>query len=71
MGERKEGDRRLGEMMKDKKKEAHSNHKWLSYAIIAFNQAAAICLDFYSKPQPHFAALVCYYPTYLPNPKVS
>lgn len=28
-------------------------------------------MDFYSKPQPHFAALVCYYPTYLPNPKVS
>ncbi|USW56104.1 Putative NTF2-like domain superfamily protein [Septoria linicola] len=40
-----------------------------SYAIVAFNQAAATCLDFHVSPQPKLAALVCYYPNHLPSPK--
>ncbi|KAI7119644.1 carboxymethylenebutenolidase [Hortaea werneckii] len=40
-----------------------------NYAIIAYGEAASICLDFYVKPQPHLVALVAYYPTKIDNPK--
>ncbi|EMC95770.1 hypothetical protein BAUCODRAFT_71739 [Baudoinia panamericana UAMH 10762] len=40
-----------------------------NYAIIAYGDAAAICLDAHIKPQPHLAALIAYYPTTIPNPK--
>jgi len=39
-----------------------------SYAIIAYGDAATVCLDVAQKPMPHCAALVCYYPTSIPNP---
>ncbi|PPJ59698.1 hypothetical protein CBER1_09032 [Cercospora berteroae] len=42
-----------------------------TYSIIAFNQAAAVCLDFHLKPQPKINSLICYYPNHLPSPKAS
>jgi hypothetical protein len=36
--------------------------------IEAFGDAAALCLDFHIKPQPHLAALIAYYPTVIPKP---
>ncbi|KAK0283647.1 hypothetical protein LTR35_006106 [Friedmanniomyces endolithicus] len=39
-----------------------------NYAILAYGDAAAACLDHHIKPQPHLAALVAYYPTTIPNP---
>lgn len=39
------------------------------YAIIAYGAAAATCLDICTKPQPHLAALIAYYPTTIANPK--
>jgi len=38
------------------------------YGVIAYGDAAAICLDVATKPMPHCAALVCYYPSQIPNP---
>ncbi|KAI7253051.1 hypothetical protein KC335_g15328, partial [Hortaea werneckii] len=40
-----------------------------NYAIIAYGEAASICLDACVKPQPHLVALVAYYPTKIDNPK--
>lgn len=40
-----------------------------SYALIAYGDAAAVCLDVHIKPMPHLCALVCYYPTTIPSPK--
>lgn len=37
--------------------------------IAALGKAAAECLDHHTKPQPHLAALIAYYPSTLPNPK--
>ena len=42
-----------------------------SYAIVAFHAAASTCLEYHLKPQPKLAALICYYPTSVPSPKVS
>lgn len=42
-----------------------------TYSIIAFNQAAAVCLDFHLKPQPKLNSLICYYPNHLPSPKAT
>ncbi|KAF2402179.1 carboxymethylenebutenolidase [Trichodelitschia bisporula] len=39
-----------------------------SYGIIAYGEAAALCLDIASKPLPHCAALICYYPSTIPKP---
>lgn len=39
------------------------------YAILAYGDAAAECLDFYVKPQPGCVALIAYYPTTIPSPK--
>lgn len=39
------------------------------YGIIAYGDAATVCLDIATKPMPHLAALVCYYPTHIPAPK--
>ena len=39
------------------------------YAIIAYGDAAAVCLDYHIKPQRHLIALVAYYPTTIPSPK--
>lgn len=41
-----------------------------SYALIAFGDAAAECLDFYASPQPHCTALIAYYPTSISSPKI-
>jgi hypothetical protein len=38
------------------------------YAIIAYGDAATLCLDIATKPMPHCVALICYYPTKIPNP---
>lgn len=38
------------------------------YAIIAYGDAAATCLEVLAKPQPHLAALIAYYPTSIANP---
>lgn len=40
-----------------------------NYAIVAYGDAAAACLEAYIKPQPHLAALIAYYPTTIPNAK--
>lgn len=37
------------------------------FAIIAYGDAAAICLRAVLKPLPHLCALICYYPTSLPS----
>ncbi|EME42768.1 hypothetical protein DOTSEDRAFT_176049 [Dothistroma septosporum NZE10] len=42
-----------------------------SYAILSYASAAADCLDYHLKPQPHLAALIAYYPTHIPSPKAS
>jgi len=39
-----------------------------SFAIIAYGDAATVCLDIAVKPMPHCVALVCYYPTKIPHP---
>jgi hypothetical protein len=39
-----------------------------AYALIAYGDAAAICLDVAVKPLPHCCALICYYPTSIPHP---
>ncbi|KAK3114763.1 hypothetical protein LTR53_006580 [Teratosphaeriaceae sp. CCFEE 6253] len=39
-----------------------------NYAIVAYGEAAALCLDHHIKPQPHLVALVAYYPTNIPSP---
>ncbi|GAB7355432.1 hypothetical protein MBLNU459_g5942t1 [Dothideomycetes sp. NU459] len=40
-----------------------------SYALIAYGDAAAVCLELCAKPMPHMVALVAYYPTTIPSPK--
>jgi len=39
------------------------------FAIIAYGDAAAACLDICIKPMPHLAALIAYYPSRIPSPK--
>ncbi|KIW05527.1 hypothetical protein, variant [Verruconis gallopava] len=39
-----------------------------AYALVAYGDAATICLDVATKPMPHCCALICYYPTSIPHP---
>jgi len=38
------------------------------YGIVAYGDAATVCLDVATKPMPHCCALVCYYPSTVPHP---
>ena len=38
------------------------------FAIVAYSDAAAVCLDIATKPLAHCCAFVCYYPTTIPHP---
>lgn len=40
-----------------------------TYALVAYGEAATVCLKAAIKPIPKMCALVAYYPTVLPNPK--
>ena len=37
----------------------------------AYASAAAACLEAYTKPHPHLAAVIAYYPTTIPSPKTT
>jgi hypothetical protein len=37
------------------------------YAIVAYGDAASLCLDACTKPMPKLVAVVAYYPPYMPN----
>ncbi|KAK3656187.1 hypothetical protein LTR22_009894 [Elasticomyces elasticus] len=39
-----------------------------NYAVVAFDEAAAVCLEQHIKPQPHLVALIAYYPSTIPSP---
>jgi hypothetical protein len=39
-----------------------------SFAIIAYGDAATLCLDIAAKPLAHCCALICYYPSSIPHP---
>jgi ketosteroid isomerase-like protein len=36
--------------------------------LVAYGDAATVCLDVATKPMPHCTALVCYYPSRIPHP---
>ncbi|KAL9106564.1 MAG: hypothetical protein Q9227_008410 [Pyrenula ochraceoflavens] len=40
-----------------------------SFAIVAFGETAAICLEHFRNGTPRLSALIAYYPTSLPDPK--
>jgi len=37
------------------------------YGLIAYGEAAAVCLEVALKPLHHCISLICYYPSYIPN----
>jgi hypothetical protein len=39
-----------------------------TFGIVAYGDAATICLDIATKPIPHCCALICYYPSEIPHP---
>jgi hypothetical protein len=42
-----------------------------TYAIVAYGDAATVCLDVATKPLAHCGALICFYPSEIPKPNQS
>jgi hypothetical protein len=58
-----------GKAYRDAIKNLHNDLKLgETFAIIAYGEAATVCLDIATKPMPHCCALICYYPDEIPHP---